>query len=69
VKGRTTFAIAHRLSTLEKANMLVVLDKGKVVETGTHAELLAKTDGHYTKLHQLQAEMARGGGRGGGKDR
>jgi ATP-binding cassette subfamily B protein len=66
VKGRTTFAIAHRLSTLEKANLLVVLDKGKVVETGTHAELLARPDGHYTKLHQLQAEMARGGGRGGG---
>jgi ATP-binding cassette subfamily B protein len=56
--GRTTFAIAHRLSTLTAADRLVVLDKGKVAEEGTHAELVDKTGGVYAKLHQTQAEMA-----------
>jgi len=41
VAGRTTFAIAHRLSTLSAANRLIVLEEGKLVEQGTHAELLA----------------------------
>jgi ATP-binding cassette subfamily B protein len=57
VKGRTTFAIAHRLSTLRNANRLVVLDEGKVVETGTHDELMAK-EGTYRKLVDLQREMS-----------
>ena len=56
--GRTTFAIAHRLSTLTAADRLVVLDKGKVAEEGTHAELVDKQGGVYAKLHQTQAEMA-----------
>ena len=56
--GRTTFAIAHRLSTLTAADRLVVLDKGKVAEEGTHAELVDKPAGIYAKLHQTQAEMA-----------
>ena len=56
--GRTTFAIAHRLSTLTRADRLVVLDKGKVAEEGTHAELVNKEGGVYAKLHQTQAEMA-----------
>jgi ATP-binding cassette subfamily B protein len=57
VEGRTTFAIAHRLSTLQAANRLVVLDKGKVVEQGTHEELVNKDGGVYAKLHQTQVEM------------
>jgi ATP-binding cassette subfamily B protein len=57
VKGRTTFAIAHRLSTLRNANRLMVLDKGKCVEMGTHDELMEKK-GTYNKLVNLQREMS-----------
>jgi len=59
VKGRTTFAIAHRLSTLRNADRLVVLDRGKMVELGTHEELLEKTDGVYRKLVDAQMEMSK----------
>ena len=54
VQGRTTFAIAHRLSTLRNANRLVVMEKGEIVEVGTHAELLEKK-GEFYKLVQTQA--------------
>lgn len=54
VHGRTTIAIAHRLSTLHKANRLVVLDQGEVVEIGSHDELMAK-EGAYYRLYQAQA--------------
>lgn len=54
VHGRTTIAIAHRLSTLHKANRLVVLDKGEIVEIGSHDELMA-TEGAYYRLYQAQA--------------
>jgi ATP-binding cassette subfamily B protein len=57
VEGRTTFAIAHRLSTLQAANQLVVLEKGKVVEVGTHNELVSRSDGVYAKLYRPQMEM------------
>jgi ATP-binding cassette subfamily B protein len=57
VKNRTTFAIAHRLSTLRHANRLLVLEKGKQVEFGTHDELLAK-GGVYSKLVEMQAEAS-----------
>jgi ATP-binding cassette subfamily B protein len=57
VSGRTTFAIAHRLSTLSAANRLFVLEAGRLVEHGTHAELLAKPDGLYAKLHKTQMEL------------
>lgn len=53
IKGRTTFAIAHRLSTLKNADRLIVLNKGKLVEMGNHKELLAKK-GHYYKLVMAQ---------------
>jgi ATP-binding cassette subfamily B protein len=56
VQGRTTFAIAHRLSTLRNATRLIVLDKGEIVETGTHAELLAK-DGVFAKLVETQTHI------------
>lgn len=54
VSGRTTLAIAHRLSTLQEANRLIVLDHGKIVETGNHAELMA-CQGHYYHLYQSQS--------------
>jgi ATP-binding cassette, subfamily B, bacterial len=55
VAGRTTIAIAHRLSTLTKADRLLVLKDGRVVETGTHAELLAK-GGEYWRLQRAQQQ-------------
>jgi len=53
MKGRTTICIAHRLSTTQHANLIVVLDQGRIVETGTHAELFA-LGGIYHKLYSLQ---------------
>ncbi len=58
IEGRTTLAIAHRLSTLRRADRLVVIERGNIVEVGSHDELLDR-GGTYTRLHQAQVEMAR----------
>ena len=59
VSGRTTFAIAHRLSTLKNADRLLVLDRGRIAEVGSHEELLGIADGVYRKLVDMQTEMAK----------
>ena len=66
VKGRTTFAIAHRLSTLRNADRLIVLDDGKVAEVGTHEELMDRKGIFYNLVHtqqQTSAIIAVGGGK------
>jgi subfamily B ATP-binding cassette protein MsbA len=53
VRSRTTFVIAHRLSTVEEADRIIVLDAGTIAESGTHAQLLAN-GGLYSQLHRMQ---------------
>ncbi|RSJ14317.1 ABC transporter ATP-binding protein [Streptococcus intermedius] len=55
-QGRTTIAIAHRLSTIQDANCIYVMEKGRIIESGTHEELLT-LNGTYSKMYQLQAGM------------
>ena len=52
--GRTTLVIAHRLSTIREADLILVLDRGRVIEHGSHAELMA-TNGAYARLEALQS--------------
>ncbi|NJA08404.1 lipid A export permease/ATP-binding protein MsbA [Methylococcaceae bacterium WWC4] len=63
MKGRTTLVVAHRLSTIEAADVILVMDKGRIVERGSHAELLAR-DGAYAKLHRMQFQHADAEGAG-----
>ncbi len=53
LQGRTTLLIAHRLSTVRRADRVVVLDQGRIVETGSHEELLQRENGLFARLHQL----------------
>lgn len=57
MKGRTAIVIAHRLSTIQKAHKIIVLDKGQIMEEGTHEELLEK-DGFYANLYRMQYKEA-----------
>ncbi len=57
MKGRTAIVIAHRLSTIRAADKILVLNKGEIVEQGTHTELLATTNGYYANLHKMQYKM------------
>jgi ATP-binding cassette subfamily B protein len=59
VRGRTTIAIAHRLATLRNADRLVVIEDGKIVEQGTHEELMAIEEGVFAKLVKLQSDINR----------
>ncbi len=53
IRNRTTIVIAHRLSTVRRADQIVVMERGQIIETGTHTELLAR-EGHYRHLYELQ---------------
>ena len=53
-KGKTSLVIAHRLATVQRANKIIVLDKGKIVEEGTHKELLEIEGGYYKNLYEVQ---------------
>ncbi|MEP5613225.1 MAG: ABC transporter ATP-binding protein [Cyclobacteriaceae bacterium] len=59
MQGRTSIVIAHRLSTIQNANKILVLEKGEIVEEGTHTSLLEK-DGFYSQLHQMQYKKLAG---------
>ena len=55
IEGRTTFVIAHRLSTVRQADLILVLEKGQIVEQGSHDDLI-KSNGFYRKIHDLQLQ-------------
>ena len=56
-KGRTSIVIAHRLATIKRADKIIVMDKGLIIEEGTHAELLFKEGGYYKNLYDKQFSL------------
>jgi ABC-type multidrug transport system fused ATPase/permease subunit len=54
MKNRTTFVIAHRLSTIRNATNILVLDRGKIIQSGTHEQLIKVESGLYKKLYEMQ---------------
>ncbi len=52
--NRTTFVIAHRLSTIRNASQILVLDKGKIIQSGNHEELIEQANGLYRKFYEMQ---------------
>ena len=56
-EGRTSIVIAHRLATIKKADKIIVMDKGVIVEEGTHRELLKKSNGYYKNLYDKQFSL------------
>jgi len=58
MKNKTTFIIAHRLSTVRKADKIIVFKEGRVIESGTHTELISKTGGEYKRLYDLQIGLS-----------
>ena len=58
MRGRTSFVIAHRLSTVLNADWILVMNKGRIVEQGTHAALLLNPDGLYARLYNRQFAIA-----------
>ena len=56
MKGRTTFVITHRLSTVRNADLIVMMERGRIVEMGTHESLIAE-EGLYHNIHQTLTEM------------
>jgi ABC-type multidrug transport system fused ATPase/permease subunit len=55
MRNRTTFVIAHRLSTVRRADLILALESGRIVEMGTHDELIGREGGVYARLYALQA--------------
>ena len=56
MQGRTSFIVAHRLSTIKEADVILVMNNGNIIEQGTHEQLLAK-NGFYANLYQSQFEL------------
>ncbi|XP_021741433.1 putative ABC transporter B family member 8 [Chenopodium quinoa] len=56
--GRTTLVVAHKLTTVKNADMIAVINNGEIMETGSHKDLINKTDGHYAKLAKMQKQLS-----------
>jgi ATP-binding cassette subfamily B protein len=57
MENRTTFIIAHRIQSVMVADLILVLDKGEVIQAGTHQELVAQKDGMYRRIYDIQTRI------------